>query len=106
VTKKTKESTNLAGRRNEDPQLPLKQPTLTVSSAPIKYKCPLNFSFSGFQPKAPVYVYSDGKGVNTSTANEQGSGSTYFIGNDPPGTHVLEARDGFGHKAQASFGVY
>lgn len=107
VFKKMKKSVDSAGRRNDDPQ-PLskpKQPTLTVNNTPIRFKRPLEFSFSGFQPKEPVYVYCDGKGVNTSWADGQGSGSAYFVGNDKPGDHVLEARDSFGKSAKATFAV-
>ena len=79
------------------------RPTLAVGNSPIKFGSSLNFSFSGFRPNIPVYVYSDGKGVNTTKSDESGSGYGYFVGNDSLGSHVLEANDGLGHKATASF---
>ena len=106
MIRKPEEEEDIRGTDEEggDSQLS-PRPTLTVGNSPIKFGSSLNFSFLGFRPGILVYVYSDGRGVNTTKSDESGSGYGYFVGNDSPGSHVLEANDGLGHKATASFTV-
>ena len=81
------------------------KPTLTIDNSPIRHRGVLSFHFSGFPPNTYVYVYSDGKGVNTVMSDKLGKGPSIFTGIDLPGDHVLEARDNFNHKATALFVV-
>lgn len=78
--------------------------SLTVLNSPRQGEA-LRYSFSGFQPNAPVKVYVQGGGGVTNTADATGSGSFSFIDNDPPGRYTLIAEDSFGHRATATFTV-
>ena len=81
------------------------KPILTIDNSPIRYKDVLSFHFSSFSPNTYVFVYSDGKGVNTVMSDKLGKGSSNFTGIDLPDDHVLEARDNFNHRATAPFVV-
>jgi hypothetical protein len=66
----------------------------------------VSYSFSGFQPDAPVtlYVLETG-GSLIIMSNSEGSGSGSFADTDAPGTYTLAARDDFAHVVNTTFTI-
>lgn len=79
--------------------------TLRVTNSPTTGG-PLNFSWSGFQPNATVYIYVQGGGGANFTSNSSGGGNGAFSSiSEKAGNYTLTARDSYGHSASAGFTV-